>query len=176
MATCSPERTRFAELIRAFYSGRITNWDFEDDSEELWNDTAAFHVFHDGIWFTYSDVPEHRFTDKKRLSRDDRRTIARWILFLKSGQPYKWPVSSSLPVFISIPILFSGLPLAIWKWDLSYLPIGVLILIAIGIPLTWIEEWKMNRAGDISMWPFIDRTDYEEALLHPPYLIGTPTR
>ena len=175
MASCSLERTRFAELMRSYYSGRITNWEFEDGLEKF--EEASLHeIFIKGPWCSYSDTPEYKFTDREKLTPEGRKIIARWILFLKSGQSYKWPLSRPLPAWLSVPLLLSGLPVAwlTWHWEYSFL--GIFILMAVGLVLTHFEQRRFNRLdGEHELWPFRDQKSFEKALKSPPYLNGHPT-
>ena len=170
-------RTRFAELLRAYYLGRITNWDFEEAVESLEGseeeENLIFTVFYGGPWFSYSDNREYKFTAEGKLTRENRKIVARWILFLKSNQPYRWPSPKPLSVWIGLPLLVSGLPLAYIVGSLYCLPAGLLpFLIAAIINRRLQRKAHLALPVDPQYWPFLDREHLEEALCNPPYLRG----
>ncbi len=84
-------RDRLALLLRRLATGRITNDEFEDALPWGSEDAAIWAVFREGAWCLYDDLDEHRLVGKHRLSRENRREVAKWILFLKSDKEYEWP-------------------------------------------------------------------------------------
>ncbi|MGA2279711.1 MAG: hypothetical protein ABSG80_05350 [Verrucomicrobiota bacterium] len=142
----APARTKFSELIRGLVAGRLTNDEFEDAIPRSL-DVAIHEVYFTGIWGLYSDLHEYRLTGKDAVPRQARPDIARCILFLKSGLPYEWPRLGRL----------------------SFLLLLVATLLTLGIANRIYLRW-FSRQGDIHVWPFIRRSDYDSALTHPPYL------
>ena len=89
------DRERLAEGLRHLANGRITNDEFEDQygrSAAGSRDGGVRAVFWQGAWLLYSDFEERRFAGPRRLPRDSRRHIVRWIMFLRSSRPYEWPL------------------------------------------------------------------------------------
>ena len=170
-------RTRFAELLRAYYLGRMTNWDFEDAVDSLdgsnEEENLICAVFYGGPWCSYSDNREYKFTAEAKLTRENRRIVARWILFLKSNQPYSWPSPNPLPGWIALPLLVSGLPLAYIVGSRYCLPAGLLLFLIAEIINRKLQR-KAHPAPAVGLhyWPFLDREHLEQALCHPPYLRG----
>ncbi len=142
-------RDRFAELLRHLVSGQITNDQFEDPLPLKSEDAAVNAVFWNGAWLLYDDLKEYKLVGKYRLPKDTRRETARWILFLKSDLPYEW--SRSLWLF-----RFPGY---------------VVNLATLGVA-GFIAARRLKRSGDVEVWPFRRRSDYEVALRHPTYLVG----
>jgi hypothetical protein len=166
-------KTEFAQLLRALYTGCITNDDFDEKASRLSaHDFAVDQIFRFGAWPTYSDTRTYRFIGPHALSREDKKVVARWVLFLKSGQPYSWPKYPHLPIWFILTVIFAPIPIAYF--------ISLWILAAIGFPLAILADNifglmkgpSFKRYGDFDVWPFISKADFEKALLHPPYLAG----
>lgn len=84
-------RRKFAELLRHFLSGRITNFEYIDGFDSLeeayGRDPAVYAVFV-AVWPLYDDLWKHRMTDPDyRPLAENRRRFAKWIVFLRSGAP-----------------------------------------------------------------------------------------
>lgn len=143
-------RNRLAESMRALASGLISNDEFEDKRlPHSANDTAIFEVYSNGAWSLYSDLQEYRLSGRHKLDSKSRSEVARWVLFLKTNLPYEWPVTSFM------------------QW------VGMLLanLVTLGFANRWFKR-HYRSFGDVGVWPFIRRSDYEVALQNPPYLIG----
>ena len=142
-------RRRLAELLRHFAAGLVSNDEFEDRCPRGSKDLAVGQILDQGAWFLYDDLHEHRLTGAYRLTNDDRKNVARWILFLESTLRYEWPV----------------VPFAV---RLAFLPFSVCTFGLLGRPV----QWYADRGGPVDVWPFRRRSDYEAALKQPPYLRG----
>ena len=140
-------RDRAAVLLRRFAASRITNDDFANSYPTSRND-LALRVVYDRSWFLYSDLcPEYL-----HASRDLRRELARWVLFLRSDSEYTWP---------RFRFLVPQLP-AILNW----------------LSRGWLQA-QLNRpferfsaCGDFTVWPFRTQAEYEAALARRPFLAG----
>lgn len=84
-------RRRYAELLRQFMSGRMTNYEYDDRADDfIFHSRAddALDRVYEVAWLTYCDIRKHRMTDPdRRLPKAARRCVARWIVFLRSGAP-----------------------------------------------------------------------------------------
>lgn len=140
-------RDRLAEQIRHLVAGVITNYEYEDRIVTGSRDPAVGEIYW-VIWQLYDDLHEHRLTGT--ISKEDRRVIARLILFLKSDLEYEYPHSS--PLFGLLLVLGSILMHGI---------LGFLTLL-------FTQLLRQNDAP--SFWPFMRLSDYETALTRPPYL------
>ena len=145
----SPARTRLAEAIRALAAGLITNDQFESRVPVNPHDPALREVFFSGPWQLYSDLRTHKLIGPYRLPDLARPEIARWILFLKTDRPYQWPVESALEQMFRVALAFLTFGLATRLWRRS-----------------------VARVGDLSVWPFLTRPEFQAALAQHPYLRG----
>jgi methylase of polypeptide subunit release factors len=73
---------------------------------------------------------------------------------LKTDLPYEWPVIR-MGVLVMIMRVLAN-------------------LVTLGLAARR-DQRSFERSGDISVWPFLRRTDYEAALANPPYLNGPPS-
>ena len=141
-------RNTLAEAIRSLASGLITNDEFEDKRLPHSNDDPAIsEVYSKGAWLLYSDLQEYRLSGIHRLDDKTKTVIARWVLFLKTDLPYEWPVST-------------------FKQGLLRLLSNLLTLGA----ANRFYAYRYQGSGDIDVWPFLRRSDYEAALQKPVYL------
>lgn len=137
-------RTKLAELARQLAVGHITNDEFEDavssGAEEALNE-----ILYLGLWPLYSDLSEHKLVADHKLTSEGRAWVARIVLFLRSGLPYRWP---RVPGVVSLLSVFT---------------------------LGWLaRSWRRKHAfgGEEAAWPFFTNTEYEQALSCPVYLSG----
>ena len=141
-------RNKLAEAMRALASGLITNDEFEGkrlpNSKE---DLAISEVFSKGAWSLYSDFQEYRLSGVHRLDKKTKHDVARWVLFLKTDLPYEWPISN----------IKQGL----LRFLINMLTFGA-------ANKFYFRQYQAH--GDIEVWPFLWRTDYEMALQKPVYL------
>ena len=113
------------------------------------NDPAVHAVFIGGPWFLYHDLVRYRLSGAHRLSPAVRREAARWVLFLKSDLPYEWPVERRGVV-----------------GSLVWVAVNVLTLGSFARR----AQQRFAHSGEIAVWPFVRRSDYEAALKEPLYL------
>jgi hypothetical protein len=140
-------RNKLAESIRHLVSGRITNDDFECLAPSRSNDKAVSEITWQ-VWMLYSDLRTHKLTGPDALSKADRRTVARFILFLHSALEYEWAPHP----------LFGLLRLAV-------------TLLSFGMLTRRVDEiWE--SAGDFEVWPFVRKADFDLALNKPKLLGG----
>lgn len=129
-------RRRAATLLRSLASGRITNDEFAD-RWPVSPDLAVEEVYW-AAWKLYSDLREYRLARLHRLTKAERREVARWVVFLRTDLPYSWP---RLP---KLPSLFAG-------------------IVTAGIS-SWLVTLWYRRQGDLSSWPFINQAQLNQAL------------
>ncbi|RKU19270.1 hypothetical protein C6500_11260 [Candidatus Poribacteria bacterium] len=143
-------RDEFAELLRHFIAGRITNEEFEDQVPLPSKDFAIKEIWWIATSPFFSDI-EYTLTGEYRASDDERREIVKCVLFLKTDQEYQWPRHSTLKELLG---------------DLRY-------LVSFGrVPVYSSKELLDAAAGDLEAWPFIRLKDLELARERPPYLAG----
>ena len=102
-------------------------------------------------WQLYDDFGNYRLRGRDRLDPLVRREAARWVLFLKTDLAYEWPVARC-NVLRAV------------GWVLAN-------LVTAGQAARRARH-EFEKHGDISVWPFSRRSDYETALSTPPYLSG----
>lgn len=130
-------RDAFAELLTRFISGELSNFDFEKLTPNT-KDRAILGMEH-SLWCFYDDCKEHKMDGDHTFPEETEKTIARWILFLRTDQEYEWPDISYpgvRPIEHSlISKLFNGPK----------------------------RERKFMHFGDYSVWPFFEVDSYENA-------------
>ena len=89
-------RDKFAELLRHYITGRMTNDEFENHVPLSSKDLAIVEIWSIAACPFYSDLYEHTLTGAYRASDDERREIAKCVLFLKTDQEYQWPRQTGL--------------------------------------------------------------------------------
>ena len=141
-------RTQTGELLRHLLAGRISNLDYEEKAADLDSKASAIAAIFVESWQLYDDVFEHRLTDKWKINKDDRRVVARWILFLQNDLEYEWPYPEI-------------------KHDLRRL----VSLLTFGV-FPHFREPKYRDLGDYDVWPFFCVEDYKQALCSPKLLAG----
>jgi hypothetical protein len=136
-------RRAYAELVRHFLSGRMTNHEYEERCSELLKQgDAAVEEVYCHLWFSYCDIQEQRLGCKHGMSRETRREFARWILFLRSGRHYEYEAQGCWPTI-----------LAIMTFGLLRSPASA-------------------PSGDSEFWPYFRRADYDCDLARPTFLAG----
>lgn len=144
-------RDEFAELLRHLATGQITNDEFENRAPLSSKDPAMFEIWWLAAWPLYDDFKEHTLTEEHSVSDEERREIAKCVLFLKTDQEYQWPRHSTLKQLLM---------------DLKW-------LVSFGLAGTYSSKELLDAtAGDLEVWPFIRPQDLETARSQPPYLAG----
>ena len=151
-------RDRYAELLRHFAAGILTNDEYETaffalDERRGVRDRAIDAVF-GAMWLTYDDFRTHRLRGKWALDRPARRNVARAVAFLYSDEPYRWPRPSVAGCLLNLLTLGAY---GRWRTPPAYCPS------AFGpVPL----------GGDARHWPFWSRADLRRAAGRPHLLAG----
>lgn len=145
-------RRQLALYTRRYLSGQISNFDLEASEPEPEGDDAIIEVFANGIYQLYSDEKNHFCVGIHAISKAERATVARWLLFLYSDYVYEWPSYKGSSLRRAVQVVTLSFPKRF---------------------LFGSEDFKM--AGDFSIWPFIRRSDYNEALRHPPFFSQSRT-
>lgn len=96
------QRRRYARLLRALATGRLTNFEYEDavDKTVDMKKDLAIDKIYGMAWSLYDDINEHRLRGEWALSPEARHSVATWLLFLysdlefsmaKINEPDVWP-------------------------------------------------------------------------------------
>ena len=131
-------RDKFAKLLDQFFSGSLTNFEYESECEEF------LHSRDLAIQEIYSEAWEHRMVDDHAISDERRLVVSRWISFLRTSLEYEWPRRTIIPYLREILSLASN-------ERLGYYPS---------------QRAKGWADGDATVWPYFRRTDFEEATPH----------
>ena len=137
-------RDRIAFALRRFASGRLDRAGF---GCVMWGARhsvdPAVVALDDEIEWAFLNYGPNRLVGRQALTAEQRRNVARWVLFLRSSEPYTWPIRGS---------------------DI------MAIIRAIG---TLGDSWRANeeawaRAGDRALWPFVSSSQLTRvASVHP---------
>lgn len=143
-------RKEFAELLRHFIAGRITNLEFDQRGEDLTEtEDAALRFIYRQVWYLYDDFSEHRMVGDHKIDKAGRHEIARWILFLQNDLEYQWLYAS---------------PCHAWRHLISVLTFNL---------FSAFREPSYKDFGHVEVWPFYQIEDFESALRFPKLLAGT---
>lgn len=137
-----PSRDKLVLALRRYAAGRTTNDELESavgNSED-----RAISAVEDMAWRLYDDMVRHRATGRHALSREMRRMLARWVVFLRTDCEYAWPSyalrQSENALGQSMLDLFTGGRSSLKKR----------------------QEWQaFVGAGDFEVWPFLHKRDEE---------------
>jgi hypothetical protein len=137
-------RDRVACALRRFASGRLHRYEFD---RVMWGaarsaDSAVVAV-DDEIEWAFLNYGPNRLVGRHALTAEQRRNVARWVLFLRSDEPYEWPVRGSELLAILRAIRTLGK-----SWRANE------------------EAWE--RAGERALWPFVSAGQLANvASMHP---------
>lgn len=207
-------RERFAESLRHFFSGQLTQDEFVDRASDFLRDPAAnsmFDQFADGF-IDDTALRPRRLRGRSAPCRAAKRLAARVMLFLYTDLPYEWrqaPRAVPAPEGTAWPRLSRLERVSSWMTTTAFTFANVLFVLVVwvgiqhllmhfgredspasafvlstAITLIGIASWlyllhrrsiqrqEDLRHGDLSVWPFYHRQDYETALRRPVLLRG----
>lgn len=168
-------RKKLAYHLRHLSVGLISNDEFEDyitdDVSFGWLPEQYYRSkeakFDDGIiqpilelsWCLYSDLEEQKLKSKNKLSEEQLKEIAKYILFLNSEIEYQWPYFDTInpTIRFSFSEHISNL-LSFGKYYKNKMDEKARELV------------EMKKNGNFDYWPFINKEQYEEQLKHHPFL------
>jgi len=142
------KRDRLAQAIRQLLSGRIDNLAFNDldcpGNVTDSDDRALFEIFY-SVWPHYDDFRSHPF----RVTDGQKLDFERCVIFLHSDCEFEWPQK---------------------KFGAGFVDYFRRLLDE--ITFRRFRLWPREASGDIRVWPFFRRDDYDRALLSPRLLRG----
>lgn len=192
-------RRRYAELLRHFIAGRITNDEFLMQAGDLrgeFGDSPTVSAVHSCAFCLCDHMREYRLTGKDRLQQPWRRRAARWIVFLRSGAPLAEVRGTKLTFrrcwryLLLEAAVGAGMLLAVALGAIGattgdYVMVASACIGVIGMvfwsALLWClgprskESCHRVRAfleDESDPWPFQSRADLDAALARPTYLHG----
>lgn len=158
------ERDKLAQLLEGISTGLISEKDFVKSLPEDSNDQAVMEIADQAYWIS----PE--------LKRESlRQDVDMWVLFLSTDLEYEWPpfptrVGYFQPLALgTLAALLLG-ALAVFVLESSLTVLILVVMLSYLAAILWpalhgaIQDASYERAGDNDVWPFIRRSDYEEAL------------
>ena len=170
-------RKKLAYHLRQLSVGLSTNDEFEDNvmqdvtagwlpvhyykSKEAEFDDPIIRPMLELSWCLYSDLEEHSLTDRHKLTDQQLKDIARFILFLHTDIAYEWPyIDPTNPL----------LRLSFKEILLSVLTLGQYYR---NIKKDRLNDFnEMQGLGDYNYWPFLTKESYQQQLTMPPFLQG----
>ncbi len=160
-------RDKLALHLRQYVSGRTWNQTLEnrlgDDVSFGWlpehygrvpdrDPDPLIPPMLEHVWSLYSDASFHRARGKHAIVGDDRRTIARYILFLHSEREYSWPSFRFVKQSPEMVLPFL-------RWLKTILPWASA---PIERPTFETDTWEeFERKGDYTCWPFLNQEELE---------------
>ena len=133
-------RLAAADLLERFLRGSATNDELEDGWPTSGSDSALSQIeFH--IWGTYDDMSEYRL-EPSTLPEETKALYSRTVLFLRTNLEYEWP---ELPAF------------RLGATVLAFATLGLSRVLSIR------KRARFRASGDLGVWPFLRRSDFEEA-------------
>jgi hypothetical protein len=136
-------RDRLIGAIRALLSGTITAAEFESRIPARSSDPGIRALLSDSAWQLYAGQARQELADR------DRGIVSRWMLFLRTDKPYEWPV----------PTRRQSIALALGA------------VMTFGLSAWYFRRYATSR-GDIAVWPFLHRGDFDQAMRSPTLLQG----
>ena len=131
-------RDQLIELLSNLAAGEMAKDQFEARRPRS-KDRAVGEVAGQA-WLLFADARHDARTGRYKLTRDDRRDVARWILFLETEGEYRWP---ALPGWARI----AGFVPSVLTFGLFWRPYRF-----------WFE-----RQGDFRVWPFLEKDELDDA-------------
>lgn len=147
------KRDQAAELIAAFAIGAIDS----DDLESEWPENRQDHALEavgSMLWLHYDDHRPRRMVGKEAATSEEQQLFDRYQAYLNTDLAYDWPEKN----FIRL----AGL--------------GILVPLSLGLllPIDRMIKAKnakidaaMDAHGDLSVWPFTNRVQWEGEPLEP---------
>jgi len=168
-------RNRYAELLRHFAAGRMTNDAYEDEFDAIETRDPSIHQVHGAVWGLYSDVTTHRLTGRHRLPAFLRQTVAVWIVFLHTD------IRCAAMPPMTCRGVGAGL-LALLRHIALFVPLapvvlaGVIIDVARRVRDSCTGERErdplLRDAETLAFWPFPNEASFRAAVRRPRLLAG----
>lgn len=184
-------RHQYAELLRHFISGRMTNFEYEDRASELRMADDSVWDIYKVVWHLYCDIREHRMTDPdRRQPAHVRRVVARFVVFLRSDTagiaPDFAPIHEPVDFRLTVPAMLAGMILlasAAVAWFASATPLAVCLVFSgwllIGfaslgepgmVPTAMLA--RLFSPQSTECWPFVSEDALHTASRRPTFLHG----
>lgn len=134
-------RDKLTGALRSLVAGQLTNEEFESRVPAQSSDPAIQALLSNGTWRFYTGAPHGSLADR------DRGVVSRWQLFLKTDRPYEWPTLTRRERVLH----------------------ALAAVVTLGIAPKLYRQ-HVEKQGDVAVWPFLRRADFDEAMKSPAYL------
>lgn len=192
----SSARLAYAQVLRQFISGRMTNYEYESKYYKIYKkqgQDAGGDAIYDAAWYLYCDLRKHRMTDAAHAPTPDfRRVVARWVLFLRTTEPPPVlpgvveghrPVRGGPMLMVSVPLWLLSLVVYGNESLLGGAVFGILAMamtisgvVKLGRPTSPVPEPSCPAFELTSAWPFSSAEVLAQARSSPTYLAGFPSQ
>lgn len=185
-------RRELSQNLRRLVTGRMTNDEFDElvyDPSCDSADGAVRNIAEFGYCLYSSDLLwSYRLKGRHAVPREERRTAARCVLFLRSALEYEWPPTPDNPtarllqglsIFLGIPLglalLIMCVPLFFtdaWPEMIGEIFLAAAAVLAFSFWMIVVYPWRTSRSarwqafvqsGDYDVWPFLRRSDLARA-------------
>jgi hypothetical protein len=136
-------REKLTAAMRALVGGLISNEEFLSRIPDRSSDPAIRALLSDNAWRLYGGTQG----GEQHLADRDRGIVSRWQLFLKTDRPYEWPMLSGRQHVLH----------------------ALAAVVTLGFSARLVRR-RFKQTGDLAVWPFLRRADYDEAMKSPAYL------
>jgi len=183
MAVDVETRRILAGRLLALIHGDITNQEFDQgfDGESCWtlSDDPGVVAVATAAWFLYDDFKTQRFVGQQALPAATIQSFERAACFLKANGEYAWPEFPGRPwpaSFAVAAVVLASVGVLVIRQGISHdviireflLIAGTVLLAPFGY---WLLTYRVRRRryvewaarGDIAVWPFLRRADWEAA-------------
>lgn len=182
-------RAELSQDIRRLATGRMTNDAFDERYYEIYESSDARSINEIATYCYGLYSSDLLFPIRPRggyaLDQKTKKTIARCVLFLRSGIEFEWPPLPDRPFRRCLPSLAynlgfpAGAALTIIATMMAIFdsePFALLVL-GVGLPLAAVYFWlgfvrptvssdvwrRFTESGDYDCWPFLQRESFESA-------------
>ena len=171
-------RDQVAVDLRRLATGRMINAEFDDRYYRCWKESQDLAVSEIAkfAWGLYGSDRSYRLKGRHAVSPEARRAAARAILFLHTNLEYQWPVQPEINLlWLLLPACYLLLWIAaLWGGFMSRQS-DAWVIVFVGLASVPVVFWLVGRSrfrkertlfirsGDVDVWPFISRADFERA-------------
>jgi len=166
-----------AALLRKFARGGLTVDEFESDGRALTERDPYLAEVYTFAWYFYDDFRTETLTGEWRLSAENRRLWAKWVLFLMtrtedyegpSMAPGLWPMAAHLA--------YRGVAVGL-MYVAPVVGIPMLIGALLGVPNAvhrWVDSRSVRKQEPVAdHWPFASKESFENAIrLSNPFAVS----
>jgi hypothetical protein len=141
-------------LVAQFRDGMTTNFDLQGEWPSYSKKDRGLLAIETMLWNFYDDNHEHRLDGDHGLSEEGRRLFDRCVLFLGSSLEYRWPIDD-----LARGHLIGN------AFHAETGDTGPITGLADCLGDSQVRrETRIPIFGDDAVWPFLDGSDYRQAV------------